>query len=129
MTPRLIADVISSGFGGVIGSGLGPWVASGEMWGFLVVRCRLSVSWRNGSCEWGCMNGARDDRDGYGAAQELGALAHEVVRWTLSRKRWMTMAMGDAIPRPTVAAEDVIPLFLFPFPSRPFPLLPRRRAR
>ena len=35
--PRLIADLISSGFGGVIGSGLGPWVARGERWGFLVV--------------------------------------------------------------------------------------------
>ena len=28
-----MADVISSGFGGVMGSGFGPWVARGEMWG------------------------------------------------------------------------------------------------
>src|SRR3954469_7074356 len=32
-TPRLMAVVISSGLGGVIGAGLGPSVASGEMWG------------------------------------------------------------------------------------------------
>src|SRR3954467_1411451 len=32
-TPRLMAVVISSGLGGVIGAGLGPSVASGEMRG------------------------------------------------------------------------------------------------
>src|ERR1700712_3088993 len=36
LMPRSIEEVISSGFGGVIGLGLGPWVASGEMCGFLV---------------------------------------------------------------------------------------------
>src|SRR5215212_8201188 len=36
LMPRLIADLISSGFGGVMGSGLGPLVASGEMLGFFV---------------------------------------------------------------------------------------------
>src|SRR3954470_10410933 len=36
LMPRLIADLISSGFGGVMGSGLGPWVARGERWGFFV---------------------------------------------------------------------------------------------
>src|SRR4051812_49346778 len=37
LMPRLMADLISSGFGGVIGLGLGPWVASGERWGDLPV--------------------------------------------------------------------------------------------
>src|SRR4051812_9299206 len=32
-TPRLMAVDISSGLGGVIGAGLGPSVASGELWG------------------------------------------------------------------------------------------------
>src|SRR4051812_12458691 len=51
LMPRLIADLISSGFGGVIGSGLGPWVASGERCGFLVVV--VSVSFLSVAAELG----------------------------------------------------------------------------
>src|SRR3954471_11180549 len=37
LMPRSLADLISSGFGGVMGAGLGPSVASGERWGFFLV--------------------------------------------------------------------------------------------